>query len=98
MQIDYSLKFLVSCQHLPKHQQAWTASSEGHYSLVDVQMFLYTTPINALMKREPHKTLIKSKGFYWHDRLETRYLNDVSKATEMMVEDIFLPHSLPRKK
>lgn len=95
MQICCSLKFLVSCQHVPEHQKAQTAHNEGHYSPVDVQMFWYTPPINTLMKRESNKSLAKSKDFYWHYRLETRYLNDFSKATEMEVQDIPLPPNLP---
>lgn len=57
-------------------------------------MFCYTPPTNALKKKEPHKSLTYSKGFYCHDSLETRYLNDISKATEMKVQDIPLSHSL----
>lgn len=94
MQIGYNLKFLVCTNNLPKHQKVWVAYSEGQYPPADVQMLWYRPPINALMRRESHEPLANSKGFYWHDRLDTRYLHDISKAREIKVQDIPLPHSL----
>lgn len=97
MQIGYSLKFLVSANTFAGTKRFEQHIVKGVDSPADVQMFWYTPPINALMKREPLKSLAMWKGFYWHDWLESRYLNDISKATEMHVHDIpFHAHS-PKK-
>lgn len=94
MQVGYNLKFLVCTNNLPKHQKVWAVYSEGQYSPADVQMSWYRPPNFEMMKRESHKSLGSSKGFYWHDRLDTRYLHDISKAREIKVQNIPLLHSL----